>query len=47
MAAVPSLEKAIVGIKTRATIDFLRESPKKLPINGKWGLLTIFWRTKW
>ncbi len=36
MAAVPSLEKAIAGIKTRATIDFLRDSPKKLPINGKW-----------
>jgi len=36
MAAVPSLEKAIAGIKTRATIDFLRDSPKKLLINGKW-----------
>jgi hypothetical protein len=47
MAAVPSLEKAIDGIKTRATIDFLRESPKKLLIKGKWGHLTIFWRTKW
>jgi hypothetical protein len=33
MAAVPSLERAIAGIKTRATIDFLRDSPKKLPIN--------------
>jgi acyl-CoA reductase-like NAD-dependent aldehyde dehydrogenase len=30
MAAVPSLDRAIVGIKTRATIDFLRDSPKKL-----------------
>src|ERR1700683_3175230 len=36
MAAVPSLERAIAGIKTRATIDFLRDSPKKLLINGKW-----------
>src|ERR1700677_689182 len=36
MPAVPSLERAIAGIKTRATIDFLRDSPKKLLINGKW-----------
>ncbi|MGB8682148.1 MAG: aldehyde dehydrogenase family protein [Candidatus Binatus sp.] len=36
MAAVPSLERAVAGIKTRATIDFLRDSPKKLLINGKW-----------
>jgi acyl-CoA reductase-like NAD-dependent aldehyde dehydrogenase len=36
MAAVPSLDKAIAGIKTRATIDFLKGSPKKLLINGKW-----------
>jgi acyl-CoA reductase-like NAD-dependent aldehyde dehydrogenase len=36
MSAVPSLERAIAGIKTRATIDFLRDSPKKLLINGKW-----------
>src|ERR1700677_4342242 len=36
MPAVPSLERAIAGIKTRATIDVLRDSPKKLLINGKW-----------
>ena len=36
MAAVPSLERAVAGIKTRATIDFLRDSPKKLLINGQW-----------
>ena len=36
MAAVQSLERAIAGIKTRATIDFLKDSPKKLLINGKW-----------
>jgi hypothetical protein len=32
MAAVPSLDRAIAGIKTRATIDFLRDPPKKLLI---------------
>jgi len=47
MAAVPSLDRPIAGTETRATIDFLRDSPKKLLINGKWGHLTIFWRTKW
>jgi acyl-CoA reductase-like NAD-dependent aldehyde dehydrogenase len=36
MAAVESMERAVAGIKTRATIDFLRDSPKKLLINGKW-----------
>ena len=36
MGAVRSLERAIAGIKTRATIDFLKESPKKLFMNGKW-----------
>ena len=36
MGAVPSLERAIAGITTRETIDFLKDSPKKLLINGKW-----------
>jgi acyl-CoA reductase-like NAD-dependent aldehyde dehydrogenase len=36
MGSVQSLERAIAGIKTRATIDFLKDSPKKLLINGKW-----------
>ena len=36
MAAVRSLERAIAGIKTQATINFLKDSPKKLLINGKW-----------
>jgi acyl-CoA reductase-like NAD-dependent aldehyde dehydrogenase len=36
MAAVESMERAVAGIKTRATIDFLKDSPKKLLINGKW-----------
>src|SRR5271167_2579230 len=36
MAAVASLERAVAGVKTRATIDFLKDSPKKLLINGKW-----------
>jgi phenylacetaldehyde dehydrogenase len=35
MAAVGSMERAVAGIKTRATIDFLKGSPKKLMINGK------------
>src|SRR5271169_5899287 len=36
MGAVHSLEKATAGIKTPATIDFLKSSPKRLLINGKW-----------
>src|SRR5580704_13501623 len=36
MGAVQSLEKATAGIKTPATIDFLKSSPKRLLINGKW-----------
>jgi acyl-CoA reductase-like NAD-dependent aldehyde dehydrogenase len=36
MSATPSLERAIAGIKTPATIDFLKASPRKLLINGKW-----------
>jgi acyl-CoA reductase-like NAD-dependent aldehyde dehydrogenase len=35
MAAVGSMERAVADIKTRATIDFLKGSPKKLMINGK------------
>ena len=35
MGAVQSLEKATAGIKTPATIDFLKSSPKRLLINGK------------
>lgn len=36
MGTVPSFETAIAGIRTPATIDFLKSSPKKLLINGKW-----------
>ncbi len=36
MGTVPSFDKAIAGIRTPATIDFLRSSPKKLLIDGKW-----------
>ncbi|MGD0119326.1 MAG: hypothetical protein ABSD30_14760 [Candidatus Binatus sp.] len=35
MGSVQSLERAIAGIKTRVTIDFLKDSPKKLLIDGK------------
>jgi acyl-CoA reductase-like NAD-dependent aldehyde dehydrogenase len=36
MGTVASFETAIAGIRTPATIDFLRSSPKKLLIGGKW-----------
>ncbi len=36
MGALQSLENATIGIKTRSTIDFLKSSPKKLLIGGKW-----------
>ncbi|MGH8011406.1 MAG: aldehyde dehydrogenase family protein, partial [Candidatus Binataceae bacterium] len=36
MGAAPSLEKAASGVKTSSVLDFLRSSPKKLLINGKW-----------
>jgi acyl-CoA reductase-like NAD-dependent aldehyde dehydrogenase len=36
MGAVQSLESATAGIERRATIDFLKGSPKKLLIDGKW-----------
>ena len=35
-AASVSVETAARGAKNRAALDFLRESPKKLLINGKW-----------
>jgi len=36
MGSIRSLENATIGIKTRATIDFLKGPPKKLLIGGKW-----------
>ena len=36
MAASISIESAARGAKSNAALDFLRHSPKKLLINGKW-----------
>ncbi|HEX4209019.1 MAG TPA: aldehyde dehydrogenase family protein, partial [Candidatus Binataceae bacterium] len=37
MAATPSsIERATAGVKVSAVLDFLKSSPKKLLINGKW-----------
>jgi hypothetical protein len=36
MAASISIESAARGAKNHAALDFLRQSPKKLLINGKW-----------
>ncbi len=36
MGATPSLESAARGAKSSAALEFLRNSPKKLLINGKW-----------
>jgi aldehyde dehydrogenase (NAD+) len=37
MAATPSsIERATAGIKVNSVLDFLKSSPKKLLINGKW-----------
>jgi acyl-CoA reductase-like NAD-dependent aldehyde dehydrogenase len=36
MAASISVESAARGAKNHAVLDFLRQSPKKLLINGKW-----------
>ena len=36
MAASISVESAARGAKNHAGLDFLRHSPKKLLINGKW-----------
>ena len=35
-AATPSLESATRGAKSSAALEFLKSSPKKLLINGKW-----------
>jgi len=36
MAAAISVESAARGAKTPAALEFLRQSPKKLLVNGKW-----------
>src|SRR5271154_942914 len=38
MAATPStsMERATQGVKVSSVLDFLKSSPKKLLINGKW-----------
>ena len=36
MEASISIESAARGAKNNAALDFLRQSPKKLLINGKW-----------
>jgi hypothetical protein len=36
MAAAPRLEIAARGAKSPGTLEFLKSSPKKLLINGKW-----------
>jgi acyl-CoA reductase-like NAD-dependent aldehyde dehydrogenase len=36
MGATPSLESAARGAKSSAALEFLKSSPKKLLINGKW-----------
>jgi hypothetical protein len=35
-AAVPSIEKATQGVKVSAVLEFLKHSPTKLLIDGKW-----------
>jgi hypothetical protein len=35
-AAVPSIEKATQGVKVSAVLEFLKHSPTKLLIGGKW-----------
>jgi hypothetical protein len=35
-AAVPSIEKATQGIKISGVLEFLKHSPTKLLIGGKW-----------
>ena len=35
-AATPNLESATRGAKSSAALEFLKSSPKKLLINGKW-----------
>src|SRR5271154_4835348 len=35
-ASLSSIEHATVGVKVSAVLDFLKSSPKKLLINGKW-----------
>ena len=35
-AATPSFESATRGAKSSAALEFLKSSPKKLLINGKW-----------
>jgi aldehyde dehydrogenase (NAD+) len=35
-AAVPSIETAARGVKSAAALEFLKSSPKKLLIDGKW-----------
>jgi acyl-CoA reductase-like NAD-dependent aldehyde dehydrogenase len=36
MAAAPSVERATMGAKSTAAVDFLRGAPKQLLIGGKW-----------
>jgi hypothetical protein len=36
MAAVPSIEKSTQGAKVTAVLEFLKHSPTKLLIGGKW-----------
>jgi hypothetical protein len=36
MGASPSLASAARGAKSSAALEFLKSSPKKLLINGKW-----------
>src|SRR5579863_4010586 len=36
MGATPSLESATHGVKVNSVLDFLKNSPRKLLIAGKW-----------